>query len=93
MRGSHSTAMLASSFHCFGLLMDGTITSVQGGGEGTSQFSQQLQVYEKVLGKKERHQYLLEGLPLEKQFQSLHRSHLATTYQYVTSPKERDLTT
>ena len=31
-RSSHSTAMLASSFLCFGSLMGGTIASVQGGG-------------------------------------------------------------
>jgi len=32
MRCSHATAMLASLFHCFGSLMGGTVTSVQGGG-------------------------------------------------------------
>ena len=29
MRSSHSTALMSSSFHCFGSLMGGTITSVQ----------------------------------------------------------------
>ena len=31
MTSSHSTALMASSFHCFGS-MGGTVTSVQGGG-------------------------------------------------------------
>lgn len=32
MRESHSTALMASSFHCFGSLQGGTVTSIQGGG-------------------------------------------------------------
>ena len=96
MRGSHSTAMLASSFHRFGSLMGGTITSVQGGGIRRGRripVQSTAAGRRKSIGKKERHQYLLEGLPLEKLFHSLHRSHLATIYQSITSPKERDLTT
>ena len=48
MRSSHTTALMASSFHCFGSLMGGTITMVGLDEEDASQCRQQLQVDEKV---------------------------------------------